>query len=59
MVFINDGFFVKEIMGVSYFLLRYFMMQRSRYTLGYLFLISILLIFMNSSCMALYVLATL
>jgi len=37
--------------------LRYFMMQWSMYALGYLFLISMLSMFMNSLCMALHVLA--
>ena len=43
-------FFRERSNGTCMF--RYFMMQRSRYALGYPFLISMLLIFMNSLCMA-------
>ena len=54
---VDGGVIVNELTEVSCFLLRYFMMQRSMYALGYPFLISMLLMFMNSLCMALYVLA--
>jgi len=53
------GVIVDDLTEVSGFLLRYFMMQRSMYALGYPFLISMLLKFMNSLCMELYVLAIL
>jgi len=53
MVVVTSGVIVNELTEVSCFLLRYFMMQRSMYALGYLFLISMLLMFKNSLCMAL------
>ena len=59
MVVVIGGVIVKELMEVSCFLLRYFMMQQSRQALGYPFLISMLLMSMNSLCMALYMLALL
>jgi len=41
MVVVIDGAIVNELTEVSCVLLRYFMMQRSRYALGYPFLIII------------------
>jgi len=52
MVVVIGGVIVNELTEVSCFFLRYFMMQRSMYALGYPFLTSMLLIFMNSLCMA-------
>ena len=57
MVFVIVGFLVKELMGDSFFFFRYLKIER--YALGYLFLISILLILKNPQCMLVYVLAIL
>jgi len=51
--------FRERINGSFMFLVRYFMIWPSRYALGYPFLISMHLMFMNSLCVALYVLAIL